>query len=265
MWWWLNGRLIPPEEARIDPTDRGFTLGDGLFETIAVRKSQPKRLDRHLARLAAGAEALRLDRPAELASAISTMIAANNLRDAVLRVTLSRGPSERGLALSLRPRPTLLISAAPWPPPSPPARAIIATVTRRDPASPLTRLKTLCCLDAVLARAEAAERKADEALLLNPAGRIAEAAAANVFAVIADALVTPPVAEGALPGTMRAAILDAGLAAERPLTPADLAQAEEAFLSSSLGLRPLIALEGRPIGNGAAGKRWRALSDLELD
>jgi branched-chain amino acid aminotransferase len=260
---WLNGALVPAEQARIDPADRGFTLGDGVFETLAAADFRPLRLDRHLARLREGAAVLRIPVPVEdavLAAGLAALLEANGIASGSLRLTLARGPGPRGLALPAEPNPTLLATAAPAAPAPPPARAIIATRTRRNEFSPLARIKSLNTLDNIIARTEAAERGADEAILLNTAGQVAESSIANLFVVLDGRLVTPPVSAGALPGIRRAEILAAGGAEERVVGPEDLLRAEEAFLTSSLSLRPLIAVDGRPIGPGLPGPAFRALT-----
>ncbi len=237
---WFHDRLRPAAEVAIDPADRGFTLGDGLFETLACRNGAVDHLDAHLARLVAGARLLDIPLPLppeKLADALAATLVASGLAEASLRLTLTRGPGPRGLPPPLRPVPTLLITAGPLPPPLPPARLIIASVTRRNEHSPLSRIKSLNFLDNVLARQEALRAGADDALLLNTAGRIAEATAATLFAVIDGVLVTPPLADGALPGVMRGVILVERGAEERSLTRGDLARASELFLSNSLGLR----------------------------
>lgn len=262
---WIDGRLTPIDEARIDPRDRGFTLGDGLYETIRAARGRLLRLDRHFARLADGLRLLGFPPIAGdtiLADAMRAVLAANGLDEAAIRLTVSRGPAARGIAPDPAGRPTVVAAAAPYAPPAPLA-AITATVTRRNQHSPLSRVKSLNCLDAVLARIEASERGAAEAILLNTEGRVAETTAANLFAVIGDALVTPPVGDGALPGVMRADILARLGAEERALTPADLAAAEEIFLTSSLGIRPVIDLDGRPLAAGPAAARAAAVAGVD--
>lgn len=249
---WLNDGLVAAEAARIAPDDRGFTLGDGLFETVRVAAGQPRHLERHLARLRDGAAVLELPVPAGIAAACAALIAAAGLADGALRVTLSRGPAPRGVLPPPAPSPTLLITAGPLPP-STPLRAVIARTTRRNEHSPLSRLKTLNYLDAVLARQEAARRGADEALMLNTAGRLAEATAANLVLRIGDRVFTPPVAEGALPGIHRGLILEHGMAEERPLTLEDLAVADEIVLCNSLGVRAVIAVGGAEVGGAEVG------------
>lgn len=269
---WLNGRLLPAAEARIDPADRGFTLGDGLFETIRIKDGKLRHLPRHLERLAAGVELLHLPLPhgaAELAGAMAALIEATGVTDGVLRLTLSRGTGARGVLPPADAKPTLLMTAAPAAHMTAPVAAIIARCTRRNEHSPLSRLKSLNYLDSILARQEAAERGADEALLLNAAGRLAESSVANLFLSVGGRqggrLLTPPVADGALPGIRRALILERHGAEEAPLTPDDLARADEAILTNSLGLRPLVAVDGRPVGAGSAGPVLaRLLADPDL-
>lgn len=261
---WLDGALVPAEAARIDPADRGFLLGDGLFETMRARAGAVLRLEAHLARLRAGAEVLRLSLPCSdetLANALDASLRANAMEDAVLRLTVTRGAGGRGLPPPSGIRPTVLIAASPLPAQAAPVRAVIARAVRRNAYSPLARIKSLNRLDDMLARMEAVERGADDALLLNTDRRIVEATASNLFLVLDGALVTPPVSDGALPGTVREELLRHG-AEERPLSPDDLNRAEEAFLTNALGVRSLVAVEGRPVGSGALGPVARRFSEM---
>jgi branched-chain amino acid aminotransferase len=259
---YLNGILVPPEDAAIDPADRGFLLGDGLCETLRAYGGQVPWLDRHLDRLAAGAAVLAIPLPAlDLTAAVAETLGANGLdaADAALRITLTRGPGPRGLLPPAKPRPTLMIAAHPLQSPADaPVRTMIAA-TRRNEHSPLANLKSLNYLDNVLARREAAAAGADDGLLLNTAGRLASASAGNLFLVRQRTLLTPPLSEGVLPGITRAVVLelapDLGLTAvATPLEPDQLDQAHEAFVTNSLiELRPLVAVDGRPIGDGTPG------------
>lgn len=248
---WLNGEILPADRPAVLPGDRGFLLGDGLFETIRVAGGAARRLDAHLARLERGADVIGLPLPdLDAAAAIAATMAANGLADGVARLTVTRGAGPRGVLPPETPAPTVTIAAAPLPaaPPAP-ARCIVARSTRRNEHSPLSGIKSLNYLDNIIARREAAARAADEALLLNTTGRLAEATIANLFIVLDGALLTPRTADGALAGVMRAELIALG-AEERPLMPLDLARAEEAFLSSSLGLRPIATIEGIEIGGG---------------
>ena len=255
----FNGRLMDGAEARIDPTDRGLTLGDGLFETIAVRGAAPARLDAHIARLREGARVIGLDVPVSdqaLADALSEVIEANDIAEGSLRLTLTRGPAPRGLAPAGPAAPSLLITG--WPGDLPgdspePVTVVIATRTRRNEHSPLARIKTLNFLDGIIAAREATEKGAGDALLLNTRGALAEATAANLFLVVDGRTVTPPVDDGALPGVMRADVLRGLGAEENTLGPDDLAHASEAFLTNALGIRALVEVDGAPVGGGGPG------------
>ena len=245
---WLNGALLPAAEARIDPSDRGFSLGDGVFETICARQGTPRHLPRHLARLQSGLALLGIPQPeVRFAEVMQAVLAANRLSDAVLRLTVSRGVAARGVLPQGSVSPTVVIVAGTLPAALPAARIVIAQGTRRNEFSPLSRIKSLNYLDNILARQEAAARGADDALLLNTQGFLAEATASNLFLWLGGALVTPPISDGALPGIARGLLIEGGGAVERRLHPADLAQAEGGFLSNSLGLRTVVAIEGRPL------------------
>ncbi|OQY26527.1 MAG: hypothetical protein B6I38_11185 [Anaerolineaceae bacterium 4572_5.1] len=270
---YLNGKLLPDSEACISPSDRGLLLGDGLFETMRAYQGHIFRADAHLARLLAGAEFLGIDVPVgegDLLRALSRTLEANGLAqsDASLRLTLTRGTGPRGLVPSPNARPTLLITASPLKAiVHPSATAIIASV-RRNEHSPLANLKTLNFLDNVLARREAVGAGADEALMLNTAENLAEASAANLFAVFDGVLHTPPVGDGALPGVTRAVVmelsqgLDIPVVVEASLAPERLFTAQEAFLTNSLiEIQPLVIVNGRRIGEGEAGEMTRRLQD----
>lgn len=260
---YIDGALIAEDDACISVRDRGFTLGDGLFETMRAADGDVRRLDAHLARLRDGAGIIGLKLPwedATIAAACSETLAANGLADGMLRLTVTRGAAPRGLLAPDDTPPTLVITAAPLPPPPPPARAIIATSTRRNEASPLARCKSLNYLDNIIARREADAGGADEALLLNGAGRLAEATIANLFVVLDSAVVTPAVSEGALPGVMRAAVIERFDGREETLAPNVFGRASEAFLTNSLGIRALIAVDGHPVGGGTPGPVTREVS-----
>jgi branched-chain amino acid aminotransferase len=254
---WCNGQLLSVESTRIDPRDRGFTLGDGLYETIRVRDGRILRVDRHFARLGDGLKLLdirlKVDENA-LTGAMLAVLRANALSDAALRLTVSRGVAQRGMAPDPTARPTVVISAVAYAP-QPPARVMVSTVTRRNAASPISRVKTTSCLDSILARMEAVQHGVDDAILLNGEGWVAEATAANIFAVIDGVLVTPPIRDGALPGVMRAAVMSHMPLGECSLSVDDLARAGEIFLTSSLGIRPVVVFEHLPLPIGPVTTR----------
>lgn len=260
----LGERLVATQAARIDPADRGFTLGDGVFETLRIYRGKPFRLDAHLNRLENSAAALGIPMPLSrlrLTAAVAETISANALGagDGSMRITLSRGTGPRGLLPPRDCRPTLVMSAfLSKPGETRPLSAAISEI-RRNEHSPLSRLKTLSYLDNVLAQREAAERGADEAILLNTAGRLACAARANLFIVRDRSLFTPPVSEGVLPGIARAEVMSIarglGLRIEEvPLEPGTLDSADEVFLTNSLiEVTALGRIDDRVIGSGTTG------------
>jgi branched-chain amino acid aminotransferase len=246
---WLNGALLSANEARIDPADRGFTLGDGVFETLCAVAGKPAYLDRHLARLRHGASVLGIvlqNTDSALEAALHDVAGG---QDCALRLTLTRGPAPRGVLPSGVVQPTILITAVPLPEPLPPARVMISQATRRNEHSPLARIKSLNYGDSILARQEAARNGFDDALLLNTAAHLAEATAANVFLLLDNEWITPPVADGALPGIKRAMILAAGHAVEQRITYSDVTGAEAGVLINALGARHLAAIDGRLLTN----------------
>jgi branched-chain amino acid aminotransferase len=269
---WIDGELVPAGARHLSAFDRGFQLGDGVFETLRARAGRPAELAEHLARLHRSADGL--DIPLEvahddaLAGGITALLAADGLDgpdgDASVRITVSRGSIVgRGLLPLERPNPTVVIQA--WPIPPPPAdhleRGLHLAVSsvRRDPENPLAALKTTSRADYVFARLEARRAGADDALFLTTDGHLSEATSANVFLVRGSELATPALACAILPGTTRTWLLawagEVGLtAAEGWLTTADLAGADEAFLCSSVaGVLPVTRFEDRPIGDGRPG------------
>lgn len=251
---WLDGALLPDTAAAFPIEDRGLLLGEGLFETLLAWDGTVLEGDAHLARLARSAGILGLPlawSPAALAEAMVEVLKANALDGGrgVLRLTLTGGDGPRGLLPLAVPRPRLLITARRADAlPTEPAAVVIAPFTV-SAASPLRGHKTLSALEQVLARRYAAAAGAQEALLLNSIGHLVEASAANLFLVRDGALLTPPLADGALPGITRARVLalaaEAGVpaTADRSLSIEDLVSADEAFLTSSLvGLRGIARL-----------------------
>ncbi|HUB65628.1 MAG TPA: aminotransferase class IV [Methylocella sp.] len=274
---WLDGLLLAPEDAHVSVADRGLLLGDGLFETMAVRGGRVFDLDAHLARLACGLGVLGFAQTVDLAklrAGIASYLASEDARDAVLRLTVTRGAGPRGLMPPETPHPTRVMTLSPMPPlREKPLSVHIATTTRRNEQSPLAGVKALPYLDNLLALSEARGQGADDALLLNTRGTIACASVANVFVIRDGRLETPPVRDGALPGTMRALVLS--LARQSGLTPVEtsldatgLAGADHVFLTNSISrLMEARQCNGVPLERraGAAVDRLRALIAARFD
>lgn len=252
---WLNGGLQQAEHAHLMVSERGFLLGDGLFETIRLHKGAPCWWADHRHRLAAGCAVLGLSEPdwdQITTQAIPALVAAEGLESGSLRLTWTRGSGgPRGVLPGGSEVPTMLISASGHAVPSgltlPGLRLITASVTRRNEFSPLSRLKSLNYGDGILARQQAAAAGADDAVLLNTQGRVAETTIASLFALVNGHWVTPPVSEGALPGIRRAQILAAGLAVEAVVSVEDLASAEALVVTNALSVRAVASCDDRAL------------------
>jgi len=255
----LNGRFVPEEKAVVSVFDRSFLYGDGLFETLRVYGGKPFCWPQHLERLQRGAEFLNLRlpfAPAALQQFATELVAQNQMRESLLRISLSRGVGPRGYSPRGADQPVLVMSLRPAPPPdlqNPPQWRLLTSSLRLPAREPLAQFKTCNKLPQILARAEAEAAGAQEALLLNTDGEVAEAASSNLFWIQSNVVCTPPLASGILAGVTRAVVLDIcqnlGLPArERGIFPKALLQAEGIFLSlSSLGVVEAISLDGHPL------------------
>lgn len=231
--------------------DRGLLLGDGLFETILARGGALEHWPEHLARLTAGCAALGLPAPDGAAALrlCERAVADAGLSRAAVRLTLTAGSGGRGLDRPAQAQPRMFATAAASPPPMGPASLVTVSV-RRNEHSPVSRLKTLSYLDNVLARGEAAGA---EALMLNTAGEVACAAAANLFWVRDGRLLTPALECGVLDGIMRGVVMARArvrsIAVEEVRVGREaLDDAEGLFLTNSLiGVRAVAMLDGRPV------------------
>jgi branched-chain amino acid aminotransferase/4-amino-4-deoxychorismate lyase len=244
--------------------DRGLLLGDGLFETLLWTGGDMPHLDAHLARMAAGCEALGLP-VFDLAEAQVRCLAAPNEAGlgevrAAVRLTLTAGSGGRGLDRPDAPVLRLAASAAAAPPVTTPVDLVLAK-TRRNEGSPAARLKTLSYLDNVLARAEAKATGADEAVMRNNHGDLTCAAAANLFWIAEGRLFTPALHCGVLSGIARGRVLEAArtldVEVHEVATGAEaLDEAEAVFLTNSLiGVRPARRFEGETFGPHALVER----------
>ncbi len=262
---WLNGSLQPAHLARIDPADRGFTLGDGLFETLRVSGGIPRHAALHLARLRQGAARLGIDVPlddTQIMAAFRETLAANGLTEAALRLTLTRGIGPRGVAPPPKATPTLLITATTMVAAPEHLNAIICQTTRRNELSPLSSIKSLNYLDNVIARREAIARQAGDAILLNTQGFVAEASAANVFVFKNGRWLTPFISDGALPGILRGRLLARDTVTEGRITVDDLFAAACICFGNTLSLSTVVMLDGQQLeANLAASTVLREVWD----
>ena len=211
---WVNGRLEPAGKAALTVTDRGFQVGDGIFETIRVVGGRALELPLHAARLEASAAVLEIPLPDDLERCLDNAIAevcSANLLDGpgaqvAVRVTASRGPVDgRGLRPPAEVRPNLVVQAWRVDPPASDLlerglRLVISAV-RRDPSNPLAQVKTTSRAEFVYAQLEALHRGADDAVFLTTNGHLAEATSASIFLVSKACLLTPSLDCGILVST----------------------------------------------------------------
>ncbi|MBI2868152.1 MAG: aminotransferase class IV [Chloroflexi bacterium] len=268
----LNGRIVPAGEAAVSVFDAGYTYGYGLFETLRVVGGASFRLAQHIARLEDGAQLLHLPSPStvcDLPAAIAAVLAANGLREARVRISVSLQAQEALPALPRERRLTVLVVAmAPQPLSLSQYQrgySAIVSAIRRNSASPLARVKSLNYLDNLLAYDEARAAGVDEAVLLNEHGHVACGSRANVFLVSHGRLATPSVASGVRAGVTREAVQELAAAGrirveERAVESSELHDAQEALLTNSvIGVMPLTGLDGRPIGDGRPGPLTRTI------
>jgi branched-chain amino acid aminotransferase len=271
---WIDGRIVDGREARVPVTDHGFLYGDGVFEGIRVYARRVFRLERHLARLAVSARAVGLEIPGGLDRAREIVLAtarAFGADDSYVRFIVSRGEGALGVDPTTCPEPRIvcIVDQARIYPAEKLERGLdlVTSSWRRPPPDVLDpRVKSLNYLNNAMAKLEAKRRGADEALLLNAAGAVAEASVANVFVLREGVLATPPASDGALEGVTRGAVLELaareGIAtAERTLGRIDLFGADEVFLTGT-GARivPVRSLDGELIGKGEPGPVTRRLT-----
>jgi branched-chain amino acid aminotransferase len=235
---WLNGQLVPASDARVSPFDHGLLVGDGAFETLRVYDGVPFAWSRHHERLTRSAGGLGLGVPSsnELRAAVDAVLAANDLTDARLRLTVTGGPSPPGSERADVP-PTVLVIAAP-PTPFPATVDVVTVPWTRNERGAVAGLKTTSYAENVRALAYAQEHGAGEAIFRNTRGELCEATGSNVFVVREGVVRTPPGSAGCLLGVTRALVLELcaeyGISAgEASLAPAALGEADEAFVTSS--------------------------------
>jgi branched-chain amino acid aminotransferase len=247
----MNGALVPLEEAGVSPLDHGLVVGDGVFETLRVYDGVPFAWTRHLNRLAESASGLGLVPPEEsvLRKAADAVLAANELREARLRITVTGGPAPPGSRRAPVP-PTVIVVGFELEPTSATASVMIVPWTRNEGGA-LAGLKTISYAENVRALAYVEERGAHEAIFPNTKGNLCEATGSNVFLVLDGACITPPLAAGCLNGVTRQLILElgngeAGIPIEERDVPVEaLGRADEAFVSSTVReVQPIATVDG---------------------
>lgn len=258
----LRDQFVPEEQATVSIFDRGFLYGDGLFETMRLYAGRPFRWEQHMDRLERGAAVLRIALPKStgaMRKLVDQLVSLNELPDAILRITVSRGRGSRGyspkgchdptLAMILYP-PSLELKETPRP------WRLVTSRTQQvglGTIDPLSSLKSCNRLHNVLARAEAEDAGADEALFWNVRREITEGTSSNVFWVDRGNIHTPPLSAGALAGVTRGVVAELSRSLgwkfqEGTVTPDGLRKVQGVFLSlSTLGIVEALSLDGQPL------------------
>jgi branched-chain amino acid aminotransferase len=251
----LNGEYLPEEQVMVSVFDRSFLYGDGIFEAIRLHARKFFRFDAHIQRLQRGADFLKIRMPfspQELRAYGEELIERNNITEAVLRITLSRGSGLRGYSPRGANHPSIVLALSPLPNGGSASIAhwrLITSSLRVTANDPVAQHKTCSKIHHVLARAEADLAGAEEALLLNSNGDVAETTSGNIFWIDQQVICTTPLAAGILCGITRSIIFQLceklGICCdERLIKPATLLQADAAFLTlTSLGVVGIKSLD----------------------
>jgi branched-chain amino acid aminotransferase len=264
---WLDGKLVDESEAKISVFDHGLLYGDGVFEGIRIYNGRIFRLEEHIKRLFDSAKAIILKLPwtqEEVCKFTCETVAANNLTDGYIRLVVTRGAGELGLNPYLCEVPSMFIIASTiklYPDETyKNGLSIITCATRRPaPAALMPQVKSLNYLNNIMAKVEAIQAKALEAVMLNEQGYVAECTGDNLFLIKDGKLLTPLISDGALDGITRAVIIELAEKLgvpfhERSLTRYDIYTADECFLTGTAAeVIPVVALDQRTIGDGKPG------------
>jgi len=274
---WMNGALIPLEDAAVSPLDHGLVVGDGVFETLRTYRGVPFAWTRHTERLQASAQGLGLDTPAteSLRAAVDDVVAANDLTAARIRITVTGGPAPPGSRRS-PVAPTVIVVAFELEPVAAQVDVVIVPWTRNERGA-LAGLKTISYAENVRALAHAEAHGAQEAIFANTRGNLCEATGSNVFFVSDGQCLTPPLSAGCLNGVTRQLLLEVARELNMSIAQHDvpvegLRDADEAFLSSTTReVQPISTVDGvsLPTVSGPATRRLAAgfaeLVDRDLD
>jgi branched-chain amino acid aminotransferase len=272
---YIDGDWFTRETAKLSVFDHGLLYGDGVFEGIRVYSRRIFRLDAHLDRLYDSARALALSVPLEpgaMAAAVEEAVRRNRTENAYIRLIVTRGQGDLGIDPRTCARASVIIVVTDirvYPKEMYASGIKVITSATRQVSHEAfdSRIKSLNYLKNILAKIDAQRAGADEAILLNGAGYVAECTADNLFVVRREHLLTPSPQDGALEGITRGAILqlagEAGIAAaEARLTRFDLYTADECFVTGTgAELMPVVAVDGRALGDGRPGPLTRRLTD----
>ncbi len=266
---YLNGRLVPKSEARIDPDDRGFLFGDGIYEVLQVREGLPVFVDQHFARLGTSAAGCELAQPFDRAgfeAMARSLIAANAIENGIVYLQVTRGVAPRNHAFPAPSTPPTVYAFAKEVAHDPALhRDGVGVITLLDERWGRVDMKTVNLLPNVIAAERAARAGAYEAILVRD-GVVTEASHSNAWIVRGGVAMTHPTGHRILPGitrqtTLRAAREDGVPCEERAFGEAELEGADEVFLTgTTTGVLPVVRVDGRAVGDGRPGPVTQALA-----
>ncbi len=273
MWIYLNGQFVEKEEARISVFDHGFLYGDGVYETLRAYEGRIFLLERHLARLRRSCELIGLKPPingVDWISIVREILVRNGLENASLRLTISRGEGELGIDPGLCPHPTVVVMArdfVPYPEQmrEEGIRLQLVSVRRNPRSAQSPQIKSLSFLNNILAKQEAIQAGAYDALMLNMDDHVTECTTSNVFFVVNRKLQTPSVACGILEGITREVVIELASSLGIPVeegeyTAEKVLQADECFITNTgLEVMGVSGIGTQAIGSGKCGPMTRDL------
>ena len=265
---YINGKLLDKNEATISVFDHGLLYGDGVFEGIRSYNGLIFKLTEHLLRLYESAKSIELSIPIslpELTEAIIRTLKANQLKDAYIRLVVTRGVGDLGLDPAKCPSPTIIIitdkiTLYPEEYYKNGLELITASTRRSIPEAVNPQIKSLNYLNNILAKIEATNSGVMEAIMLNQNGYLVECSGVNIFVIRKGQVLTPPCFLGALKGITRDAIIELARkekmeVREEIMTRHDLFNSDESFLTGTAAeIIPVVKVDGRTIGNGKPGK-----------
>jgi branched-chain amino acid aminotransferase len=258
---WIDGGFVEPDQPVLSVLDHGVLVGDGVFESVRVVRSVPLALDRHLDRLRRSAHGLGIAPPdPDLVQAgVDAVLARLGAEPSRLRITVTSGPGPLGSLRGSDP-PTVIVHGAPLAPYPPTAQVAIVPWPRNERGATVG-LKTTSYAENVIALAHARTLGAGEAIFANTRGELCEGSGSNVFVVHDGLLRTPPLSSGCLAGVTRALAIELTGATEEALRLDALAEADEAFLTSTTrGVHPIATVDGRALPE-CPGPRTRAAAE----
>ncbi|MFH1368279.1 MAG: branched-chain-amino-acid transaminase [Elusimicrobiota bacterium] len=266
---YLDGKLVEKDEAKISVFDHGLLYGDGIFEGIRAYNGRVFRLREHLDRLYNSARAIELEIPfkkKEMESVVIDTLRVNKLKDAYIRLVVTRGVGDLGLDPGKCPKPTVFcitdkINLYPEEFYTEGLELITASTKRTNPEALNPCVKSLNYLNNILGKLEAKHAGTQEAIMLNTEGYVAECTGDNIFILKENTLITPPCSAGALEGITRGAVMEIAknklkyLVKEELFTTYQVYTSDECFLTGTAAeVIPVVKVDGRPIGNGKPGK-----------